>query len=120
MRYDVIAFILISLIAIGAISYSLFLFRKNTRLIKSVIDLHIERSALEDMINSQALNNSSTADQGDGFIKFLSESREWAFNYIDDVQNEILVLKKKYESNKALDESLHKLFDMLPKENKEK
>lgn len=119
MRYDIIAFVLISLIAGAAIWYSIYLFRKNARLLKNIIELHIERSALEDMINAQALNNSN-ADQGDGFIKFLSESREWAFNYIDDVQSIILVLKEKYENNKALDESLHKLFDMLPKDNKEK
>lgn len=120
MMYDVIAFVLISIIAIASIVYAVYLFGKNRRLVQSVIELHIERSALEDMISDQAINNSSTTDQGDGFIKFLSESREWAFNYIDDVQNAILVLKEKYDNNKALDESLQKLFGMLPENNKEK
>jgi hypothetical protein len=120
MNYEVIAFTLISLISIVSIGYAFYLFGKNRRLVKNVIELHIERSALEDMISTQALGREEPIDQNDGFVKFLSDSREWAFNYIDNVQNTILVLKEKYDNKKALDESLKELFDMLPKENKEK
>lgn len=120
MSYDIIAFALISLISIVAIGYAFYLSGKNKRLVKNVIELHIERSALEDMIAAQALNREEPIDQNDGFIKFLSDSREWAFNYIDNVQNTILVLKEKYDNKKAIDESLKELFEMLPKENKEK
>lgn len=120
MMYDVVAFILISIIALSAIGYAIYLVGKNRKLLRNVVELHIERAALENMISDQAINNLQPVDQGDGFIKFLSESREWAFNYIDDVQKEIFVLKEKYENKKALDESLQKLFDMLPTNNKEK
>jgi hypothetical protein len=120
MSYDVIAFLLISLISIMSVGFSLYLFGKNRRLVKNIIEMHIERSALEDMIASKALNREESIDQNDGFIKFLSDSREWAFNYIDNVQNTIFVLKEKYDNKKALDESLKELFDMLPKNNKEK
>lgn len=120
MKYDVIAFILISIIAIASVAYSVYLFGKNRRLLKSVIELHIERSALEDMISNQALNKEEHIDQNDGFIKFLSDSREWAFDYIDSVQQVIFVLKEKYDNKKALDEPLNKLFEMLPENNKEK
>jgi hypothetical protein len=118
MRYDIIAFVLISLISIASIGYAAYLFKKNRILVKSVIELHVDRTALEDLIKSQAL--ADPIDQSEGFIKFLSDSREWAFDYIDNVQNTILVLKEKYDNNKAIEEQLRELFDMLPDNNKEK
>ncbi len=120
MSYDIIAFVLISVIAIASIAYSIFLNKKNKKLLRTVVEAYIEKTALEDMISSQALNKPDNLDQGDGFIKFLSESREWAFNYIDNVQQVMFVLKEKYDNKKALDETLQKLFDMLPENNKEK
>lgn len=118
MRYDIIAFTLISLISIASIAGNVFLFIKNRRMLKTIVELHISVNALQDMISVQATE--SNTDQGDGFIKFLSDSREWAFGYIDDVQQTLFVLKEKYDNKKALDEPLQKLFDMLPENNKEK
>lgn len=120
MRYDIIAFSLISIIAVLSIVYNFILFGKTRKLLASVITLHVERSALEDLVASQAINKEEAIDQNDGFVKFLSDSREWAFNYIDGVQETIFVLKEKYENKKALDETLQKLFSMLPENNKEK
>jgi AcrR family transcriptional regulator len=118
--YDVIAFVLMSVITVGAITYAIFAYFKNKKLLKAIVEAYIEKTALEDMIKDQAIRSLDNVDQGDGFIKFLSDSREWAFNYIDTVQNEIFVLKEKYDNKKALDETLQKLFDMLPENNKEK
>lgn len=60
----------------------------------------------------------------DGFVRFLSESREWAFNYIDDVQLSIVSLKNamdKGDSQQVL-EAFNQLVSFLPDEerNKEK
>ena len=54
-----------------------------------------------------------------GFIKFLSESRDWAFNYIEDVQTGIseYVLALDNGDPDRIAESLEKLVGMLP-ENK--
>jgi hypothetical protein len=120
MRYDIIAFALITLIAIGSLAYSAYSFFRHKKLLKTVVELYIARSALEDMIANQALNKEEHIDQNDGFVKFLSDSREWAFDYIDKVQQIIFVLKEKYDSKKALDEQLKELFNMLPENNKEK
>jgi hypothetical protein len=120
MRYDIIAFLLISLFAIALGAYSVYMFRKSKKLLTTIVELHIQRAALEDLINNQALNKEENVEQSDGFIKFLSESREWEFDYIDNVQQLIFVLKEKYDNKKALDEELKKLFDMLPENNKEK
>lgn len=58
-------------------------------------------------------------EQTDGFVKFLSESRDWAFNYIEDVQQSIQELQIAVESGYPTEEKLAKLFSHLP-ENKEK
>jgi hypothetical protein len=120
MRYDIIAFILIGFIALVSTGFASFLLFKNRRMVKTIIELHVQRGALEDLISLHATRQDSPSEQGDGFIKFLSDSREWAFNYIDNVQNTILVLKEKYDNKKAIDESLKELFKMLPDNNKEK
>ncbi len=142
MRYDIIAFVLISIIALGSIAYSAWLFIKNRKLLKTIVELHVDRMALENLISNQALSNEQPVDQGDGFIKFLSESREWAFNYIEEVQKqieefrssvspEILVFKsgkklEKVEMEMMLNRistAFYKLESVLPQEdtqNKEK
>jgi hypothetical protein len=121
MRYDIIAFVLIGFISLVSAGVASFLFFKNRRMVKTIIELHIQRGALEDLISLHAAKQDSPSEQGDGFIKFLSDSREWAFNYIDNVQSTILVLKEKYDNKKAIDESLKQLFEMLPdNNNKEK
>lgn len=66
----------------------------------------------------------SKLEKSDGFVKFLSESREWAFSFIDDVQSSILKLKEamdRQDSKQSLEE-FQTLLKFLPKEelNKEK
>lgn len=39
-------------------------------------------------------------EQSDGFLKFVSDSREWAFNYIEDVQTKLAVFD--YDINEIL------------------
>jgi hypothetical protein len=57
--------------------------------------------------------------QTDGFVKFISESRDWAFNYIEDVQQSIQELQTAVEGGYPTEEKMAKLFSLLP-ENKEK
>jgi hypothetical protein len=58
-------------------------------------------------------------EQTDGFVKFISDSREWAFDYIESVQQSIQELQIAVESGYPTEEKLAKLFSLLP-ENKEK
>lgn len=53
---------------------------------KIVIDLFFKNSALAqtvDTSNAESINDIHK----ENFIKFLSDSREWAFKYIEEVQN---------------------------------
>jgi hypothetical protein len=55
---------------------------------KTTIDLFFKNSALEEQINSlDVIANYDTHKEN--FIKFLSDSRDWAFEYIDTSQKQI-------------------------------
>lgn len=64
--------------------------------------------------------DNADVEKTDGFLKFLSESRDWAFKYIEDAQESIQQLKNSVESGYEIEEELTKLFSLLPdnKENK--
>lgn len=87
--YEVILIVLVSVIVLLLIANNVRLFLKNRKMLETLIQSFVERNALEDMIKTQALAEEKPIDQTEGFIKFLSESREWAFNYIENVQDEI-------------------------------
>lgn len=79
-------------------------------------------------------------EKTDGFLKFISDSRDWAFKYIESVQKELLefdqIIQKRFDyANKyirstgksvALDiineiyDAYQKLRALLPDDNKEK
>jgi hypothetical protein len=56
-------------------------------MIKVIAQLLIDKQMLLDKIDSIILENSDEANEG--FIKFLSDSRESAFEYIENVQESI-------------------------------
>jgi hypothetical protein len=99
---------------------------KNDLLLKKIDDLYKQQSEKE-------LENT------DGFIKFISESRDWAFQYIEDVQQNLAEFDKELapiiewsntygntlgdnihqDKLKQISEAYKKLQSLLPKENKQ-
>lgn len=66
------------------------------------------------------IRSEKTLEQNESFVKFLSESRDWAFGYIEDVQKSIQDVKTCIESGYSTEEELNKLFSLLPENiNKE-
>jgi hypothetical protein len=69
----------------------------------------------------QVMQEQSVQDveKTDGFLRFVSESRDWAFEYIEDVQASILYYQKalSQEDADAISEALEKLMSFLPEEN---
>ena len=63
-------------------------------------------------------NNKLELAQTDGFVNFISSSRDWAFDYIENVQDSISSLKLAVENGYPTEEEMEKLFSLLP-ENKE-
>ena len=88
--------------------------RKRNQLAKTVIQLALDKTVLLDKIDKIMLENSDEANEG--FIKFLSQSRDAAFEYIDDVQSTIknyLVALNGTDPIVAL-EARKKLSELLP------
>ena len=57
----------------------------SNKLTKNLIQLIIDNDI---MLNKmQERSNEKDIEQTEGFVKFLSESREWAFEYIETVQD---------------------------------
>ena len=102
--------------------------------------LCIDQIALEKFVES--MNLDSVSDQEvhkENFIKFLSDSRDWAFTYIEDVQSElkkfieeiepeisyfneygdISSMQPNYYSLKKISEAYYQLAKLLPKEEDE-
>jgi hypothetical protein len=86
---DIIIIVLATLSICFAISYT-FLFVKVIKLKKSLSKLFIEKTLLQEYIESTKSiideKNFEDSVHKENFIKFLSDSRDWAFKYIEDVQ----------------------------------
>ena len=93
---------------------------KNKKLAADVVQLGLDKVALLHKLEKEIeAKESKSLEQTDGFVKFLSESRDWAFKYIEDVQESIKSLKIAIESGYETEEELKKLFDLIPETNKE-
>ena len=84
-------------------------------------ELFIKTRALEEL-NSQINNGISMSDDTihkENFIKFLSDSRDWAFEYIEKSQQTIKEVSDELKI-KGLDNYSDKLLALLPEMGQEK
>jgi hypothetical protein len=87
MILDIIAMVAVS--AIATFFLILLIVQRKSRLeilekyVRSEIEKSIIVEKLEEAIKENELKN---IEGSDGFLKFVSDSREWAFKYIEDVQ----------------------------------
>jgi hypothetical protein len=96
--------------------------RLRLRLNKSVqvsTQLFIDRVALQEEIDRLSFINSNSTDLENGFVKFLSESRDQAFSYIEEVQNSIVAIKVAMDLNDEalIEEAYIKLISFLPSDS---
>lgn len=84
---DLLVLILLSSLLIFFTATTLIFYFKYRKFIRVIAQLIVDNQVLKDKLNeSMSLNSKEFSD---GFIKFLSESREAAFKYIEDVQASI-------------------------------
>jgi hypothetical protein len=83
---NIIIIVLSTLTVSFAIAYSVTLYRI-TKLNQALAKLFISHQSLQDFIakNNVEFKNDSDIHK-ENFIKFLSDSRDWAFDYIEEVQ----------------------------------
>lgn len=84
---DLFLFMLIAVLLIASITGYVIMRRRYIRTLATVSQLVMDRGTLMDRLEQLELEASKEVN--DGFIKFLSQSREAAFKYIEDVQTSI-------------------------------
>jgi hypothetical protein len=85
-------FIFLSLINIPLLLALLFVYVKKEKTTKELLRTSIDNAVMKeyiDIINSQQKTVPDELVDNENFIKFLSDSRDWAFEYIENVQKEI-------------------------------
>lgn len=123
-----------------AIAYSLTL-KKLARLTQECAKLFIDNKSLEEFIATNNVEFKNDSDiHKENFIKFLSDSRDWAFSYIEEVQTglskfvndiepeityfkeygDITSMQPNYFSLKKITNAYDELIKLLPKEEEAK
>lgn len=63
---------------------------KNSSMTKKILQSEIDKNILaEKLFESSARNLMKKDDSSEAFLKFISDSRDWAYSYIESVQEEI-------------------------------
>jgi len=97
-----------------AIAY-LSLFNKLKKSNLALTKLFLENEGLKEVI-LQNKSNSIQSEDGihkENFIKFLSDSRDWAFEYIETSQKTIKEVSEELK-NQGLENYSNKLMELLP------
>jgi biopolymer transport protein ExbB/TolQ len=114
----IIIAILITLIAV-LLTSTIILKIKKTKLISVIAQLFIDKNVISEELDrlSFVVNNGPSIEND--FIKFLSDSRDSAYEYIEKVQGSIESLYKAMESDKAseIDKAYKELIKFLPSKN---
>ena len=117
---EVVVIAILASISIISLSFNIYqrvmLKMISNKLLQEMLDRATIEKKFSDYI--QGIDNKDI-EQTQGFVKFLSESRDWAFRYIEDVQVSIDSLKTAVESGYDTQEEMKKLFEFLPENNKE-
>lgn len=110
--------ILITVIVVLAITTAVLKI-KNTKFISLIAQLFVDKNVLSEEVErlSFVVNNGPSIEND--FIKFLSDSRDSAYEYIEEVQAAIEALYKAMESDKEaeIDKRYKELLKFLPSKN---
>ena len=95
---EVVVGILVLLAFGGMIGYAVFLKYKNIRLASQLVQAVVDKNTVSKQL-LQLTSNKTVKDleEKDGFIKFLTDSRESAFEYIEQVQTSLYLYKDTME-----------------------
>ena len=117
---DLIAFAVMAIIIALLVALNIRLSFKLRKFYSENLQLAADKITLLLQLDKLAeTRDIKSVEDTQGFIKFLSESRDWAFNYIEDVQTGIseYVLALDNGDPDRIAESLEKLVGMLPENN---
>lgn len=108
-------------LVIGLLAVSVIILGfKNRALFKRSVESEMQKfyilAKLDKLIQD---TDNKDIEESDGFVKFLSESRDWAFQYIEDIQMALRAydIALGLDDAKILNEAYKKLIDFLPEDN---
>jgi hypothetical protein len=116
---NLIALAVVSFISIVLTGISLRLKLRLNKSVEIATQLFVDRVSLQEEIDRLSFINSNSTDIENGFVKFLSESREQAFAYIEEVQDAIVSVKVSVDLNDEalIGEAYKKLISFLPSDS---
>ena len=98
MILDIIAFVILSLIIVILLINNLVIRSKNKKLSIEIIQIALDKAVISQKLKEQLdKKDSDSIEQSEGFLKFISQSRDWAFDYIEQVQAALVEFKNKVE-----------------------
>lgn len=130
--FDLIFFIVFVVLFSASVVSNIYLKVQNMniqkRLAQTIADKIIILDRLEKELDAK---NNKSIEQTDGFIRFVSQSRDWAFEYIENAQDRIKKFNdelnniinlggNKKETVKLILEAYKPIKDLLPEEQGEK
>jgi hypothetical protein len=88
MTLDVVALVILSSISVFLLIL-LFIQRKSKLdVLEKYVEAETQKAIMMDKLEEALKENElKSIENSDGFLKFVSDSREWAFKYIEDVQD---------------------------------
>lgn len=98
MIFDLIALSILTLMIAFLLITNFKTRSSNKRLSISVLQLTLDKSSLLKHIEKiSEESQSNNIEQTEGFIKFVSQSRDWAFDYIEEVQAGLISFSNKVD-----------------------
>jgi hypothetical protein len=98
MILDFIAFGILGFFVFVLLINNLKLRSKTKKLTSQVIQISLDKAVISEQLKKVLdQKDSESIEQSEGFLKFVSQSREWAFDYIEQVQAALLEFRNKVE-----------------------
>jgi hypothetical protein len=98
MIFDLIALSILTLMIAFLLITNFKTRSSNKRLSISVLQLTLDKSSLLKHIEKiSEESQSNNIEQTEGFLKFVSQSRDWAFDYIEEVQAGLINFSNKVD-----------------------
>jgi hypothetical protein len=98
MILEAFAFGALLLIIVILLINNLAIRSKNRRLSTDIIQIALDKSIISKKLKEELdKKDSESIEKSEGFLKFISQSRDWAFDYIEQVQAALVEFKNKVE-----------------------
>lgn len=117
-------------VTIGLAGYSIWLGYKNKRLANDLVQALVDKNSIAVKLN-KTKSQDKPVEQTDGFLRFLTESRDSAFEYIEQTQEKLILVQqelgpivevyrnteKQTDSMKQVIKSYDDIMSLLPDNN---